>query len=103
MRAYTANKKIGVLKQIIMLMRWFETNTDTSIGDADYSFLVKKLIENEADIYSNSDLFFTNLHGKKYYKKFFIKHEEQELFNQRIHNFMVLNNLSWEYYKGYIK
>lgn len=100
---YSDQHKFRVLKQIAMLLRWFDDCTTTMIGDADYNYLVQRLVKDEAVPYNNSDLFFTNLHGKKNYKRFYIKPEEQELFNQRIHNFMVLNNLSWDYYKTYIK
>jgi hypothetical protein len=95
--------KFNVLKQLSMLLRWFDECTTTTIGDADYNYLVQRLMKDEIVPHKNSDLFFTNLHGKKNYKRFYIKPEEQELFNQRIQNFMVLNNLSWDYYKTYIK
>ncbi len=95
--------KFNVLKKIAMLLRWFDECTTTTIGNADYDYLVQRLIKDEVVPHKNSDLFFTNLHGKKNYKRFYIKPEEQELFNQRIQNFMVLNNLSWDYYKTYIK
>jgi len=86
-----------------MLLRWFDECTTTTIGSADYDYIVQRLMKDEVVPHKNSDLFFTNLHGKKNYKRFYIKPEEQELFNQRIHNFMVLNNLSWDYYKTYLK
>jgi hypothetical protein len=95
--------KFNVLKQIAMLLRWFDECTTTTIGSADYDYLVQRLMKDAVVPYKNSDLFFTNLHGKKNYKRFYIKPEEQKLFNERIHNFMVLNNLSWDYYKTYIK
>lgn len=103
MRKYSELNKSRILKKIAMLLRWFDECTTTTIGDADYSYLVQKLIQDEVVTYENSDLFFTNFHGKKYYKKIFIKAEEQELFNQKIHNFMVMNNISWDYYKFYVK
>jgi hypothetical protein len=86
-----------------MLLRWFDECTTTTIGNADYDYLVQKLMKDEVVPHKNSDLFFTNFHGKKNYKSFYITPEEQKLFNERIHNFMVLNNLSWDYYKTYIK
>ena len=95
--------KFNVLKQIAMLLRWFDECTTTTIGSADYDYLVQRLMKDEVVSYKNSDLFFTNFHGKKNYKRFYITPEEQKLFNERIHNFMVLNNLSWDYYKTYIK
>ena len=95
--------KFNVLKQIAMLLRWFDECTTTTIGSADYDYLVQRLMKDAVVPYKNSDLFFTNFHGKKNYKRFYIKPEEQELFNQRIQNFMVLNNLSWDCYKKYIK
>ncbi len=95
--------KFNVLKKIAMLLRWFDECTTTTIGNADYDYLVQRLMKDAVVPYKNSDLFFTNFHGKKNYKRFYIKPEEQELFNQRIQNFMVLNNLSWDYYKTYIK
>jgi hypothetical protein len=94
--------KFNVLKQIAMLLRWFDECTTTTIGSADYDYLVQRLMKDEVVPYKNSDLFFTNFHGKKNYKRFYITSKEQELFNQRIQNFMVLNNLSWDYYKTYI-
>jgi hypothetical protein len=95
--------KFTVLKQIAMLLRWFDECTTTTIGDADYNYLVQRLMKDEVVPHKNSDLFFTNVHGKKNYKRFYIKPEEQELFNLRIQNFMVLNNLSWDYYKTFVK
>jgi hypothetical protein len=100
---YDDHHKFRVLKQITMLLRWFDECTTTTIGDAEYNFLVQRLMKDAVVPYKNSDLFFTNFHGKKNYKSFYITPEEQELFNQRIQNFMVLNNLSWDYYKTYIK
>ncbi len=100
---YSLTHKTRVLKKLAMLLRWFDEHTSTTIGSADYDFLVQKLIKDEVVPHKNSDLFFTNFHGKKNYKKIYIKPEEQRLFNERIHNFMVLNNLSWDYYKTYIK
>jgi hypothetical protein len=95
--------KIKILKQVAMLLRWFDECTTTTIGNADYDYLVQRLMKDELVPYRNSDLFFTNFHGKKHYKRFYIKPEEQALFNLKIHNFMVLNNLSWDYYKSFIK
>mgnify|MGYP003704965233 FL=1 len=86
-----------------MLLKWFDECTTRTIGSADYDYLVQRLMKDEVVPHKNSDLFFTNLHGKKNYKRFYIKPEEQKLFNERIQNFMVLNNLSWNYYKFYIK
>lgn len=100
---YSEHHKFRVLKQIAMLLRWFDECTTTTIGSADYDYLVRRLMKDEVVPYKNSDLFFTNFHGKKHYQRFYITPEEQELFNQRIQNFMVLNNLSWDYYKTYIK
>lgn len=100
---FSDQNKLRVLKQLSMLLRWFDECTSTTIGDADYNYLVQRLMKDEVVPHKNSDLFFTNFHGKKNYKRFYIKPEEQELFNQRIQNFMVLNNLSWDYYKTYIK
>ncbi len=103
MRKYSEVNKSRILKKIAMLLRWFDECTTTTIGDADYSYLVQKLMKDEVVIFENSDLFFTNFHGKKFYKKIYINSAEQELFNERIHNFMVMNNLSWDYYRTYIK
>ena len=101
--SYSSMNKFRVLKQLAMLLRWFDDCTTTTISDADYSYLVQKLMKDEVVSHKNSDLFFTNFHGKKNYKNFYISSQEQKLFNQRIQNFMVLNNLSWDYYKTYIK
>ena len=100
---YSDEHKFRVLKQIAMLLKWFDECTTRTIGSADYDYLVQRLMKDEVVPHKNSDLFFTNLHGKKNYKRFYIKPEEQKLFNERIQNFMVLNNLSWNYYKFYIK
>lgn len=100
---YSDLHKMRVLKRLSMLLRWFDDCTTTTIGDVDYNYLVQRLMKDEVFAHKNSDLFFTNFHGKKNYKRFYIKPAEQELFNQRIQNFMVLNNLSWDYYKNYIK
>jgi hypothetical protein len=103
MRKYSDLNKSRILKKIAMLLRWFDECTTTTIGDADYMYLIQKLMKDEIVSYENSDLFFTNFHGKKHYKKVYIKPEEQKLFNERIQNFMVLNNLSWDYYKAYLR
>jgi hypothetical protein len=100
---YLYHHKFRVLKQITMLLRWFDDCTTITIGDSEYNYLVQKLMKDEIVPYKNSDLFFTNFHGKKNYKRFYITPEEQELFNQGIQNFMVLNNLCWSFYKSFIK
>jgi len=78
---YSDHNKFRVLKQVAMLLRWFDDCTTTMIGDADYNYLVQRLMKDEVVPFKNSDLFFTNLHGKKNYKRFYIKPGEQELFN----------------------
>ena len=100
---YSDCNKLRVLRQIAMLLRWFDQYTTTTIGDSDYNYLVEKLIKNEVAPFTNKDVFFTKLHGKKNYKIIYIESEDQKLFNQRIQNFMVLNNLCWSFYKSFIK
>ena len=36
--------KFNVLKQIAMLLRWFDECTTTTIGSADYDYLVQNFI-----------------------------------------------------------
>ena len=57
MRKYSDLNKSRILKKIAMLLRWFDECTITTIGDADYMYLVQKLINDEIVSYENSDLF----------------------------------------------
>lgn len=92
-----------IYKKVALLLNWFDLKTTTLIGDPDYNYLIERLMNDGVSSFTNADRFFAKHRIRENYRRIYIKQEEQESFNQRIMNFMVMNNLSWEYYKFYIK
>ncbi len=77
--------------------------TNTALGDPDLEFLVRRLIEKEYLPCSQENLFFTIWHSKKIVAPVNVDRFQQEIFNKNIEKYMIKNDLSWDYYKSYVK
>lgn len=95
--------KARVLKEITFLKNWFYEMTDTVLSDPDLEYLVRSLVKKTYLPCSQKNLFFAIWHSKKVIAPINVDKFQQDVFNKNIEKYMIENNLSWDYYKAYIK